>query len=297
MGKSKSKAPASQKALTSSGFWPMLSKPAVAVGKHASVPGKYWNSCPAADKEKRFMCIVIEFVALHDFGDGVKGSGFKLKEMGEDGRGSLEPGIASGSEFIMAYPLPFLEHYYFNNRLELPDAVRVKAFPAGAVGTAGGGEVEDGGAAADGAADGAADCAADGALVKQEKERAAIFDFFQEVSSTLATAGPTRGKFTIKYKCCVVTPKGLCGGSATCYKTGDGKAETTSNAWTHLREKAKTCTAHQETLVRLEASNARTVQTADGEFVPVMNFAEAFPHHVRHNGSNSGPCPPQSLCC
>ena len=192
MGKAKSKAPASQRALTSSGFWPMLSKTAVAVGKHASVPGKYWSGCPAADKEKRFMCIVIEFVALHDFGDGVKGSGFKLKEMGEDGRGSLEPGIASGSEFIMAYPLPFLEHYYFNNRLELPDAVRVKAFPADAVVTAGGGEVEDGAAAADGAADGAADCAADGALVKQEKERAAIFDFFQEVSSTLATAGPTR---------------------------------------------------------------------------------------------------------
>jgi len=31
--------------------------------------------------------------------------------------------------------------------------------------------------------------------------------------------------------------------------------------------------------VRLEATNARTVQTADGEFVPVMNFEEAFPHH------------------
>jgi hypothetical protein len=209
MGKSKAKAP-SQRALTSSGFWPVLSKPAVAVGKHASVPGKYWTGCPAADKEKRFMCIVVEFVALHDFGDGVKGCGFKLKEMGEDGRGSLEPGIASGSEFIMAYPQPFLEHYYFKNRLELPDAVRVKAFPADAVVAAAGGEAEDGAAAADGAAH-------DSALVKQEKERAAIFDLFDEVSSTLATAGPTRGKYTIKYKCCVVTPTGLCGGAATCY--------------------------------------------------------------------------------
>ena len=47
--------------------------------------------------------IVVEFTAMHDFGDGVKGAGFKLKEMGEDGRGSLEPGVASGSEFIMAY--------------------------------------------------------------------------------------------------------------------------------------------------------------------------------------------------
>jgi len=123
----------------------MLSKPAIAIGKHASVPGKYWNGCPAADKEKRFMCIVVEFTVMHDFGDGVKGAGFKMKEMGENGNGSLEPGVASGSEFIMAYPLPFLEHYFFQNRSELPDAVREKAFPAEAVIAAG----ADGGGAAD----------------------------------------------------------------------------------------------------------------------------------------------------
>ena len=91
MARTKGKKGSKQTALTGSGFWPMLSKPAIAIGKHASVPGKYWNGCPAADKEKRFMCIVVEFTAMHDFGDGVKGAGFKLKEMGEDGRGSLEP--------------------------------------------------------------------------------------------------------------------------------------------------------------------------------------------------------------
>ena len=209
-----------QATLASAGFYPVLPKPAVAIGKYtcSSVPGKYWTGCPSADnKEKRFMCIVIEFTALHDFGDGVKGSGFQLKEMGADGRGSLEPGIASGSEFIMAYPLPFLEHYYFQNRSELPEAVRVKAFPAGAVV---GGTADDEDAGSGGAP----------VAVKQEKEKAAIFDLFVEVSSTLATAGPTRGKYTTKYKCCVVTPTGVCGGAATCYKTGDGKAETTSNA-------------------------------------------------------------------
>ena len=91
MGGKQGRKGSKQTALTGSGFWPMLSKPAIAIGKHASVPGKYWNGCPAADKEKRFMCIVVEFTAMHDFGDGVKGAGFKLKEMGEDGRGSLEP--------------------------------------------------------------------------------------------------------------------------------------------------------------------------------------------------------------
>ena len=89
----KKKPPSSQKGLTGAGFWPMLSKTAVAVGKYCSVPGKFWDGCPSADKEKRYKCIVVEFLALHDFGGGRKGGAFKLKEMGEDGRGSLEPGI------------------------------------------------------------------------------------------------------------------------------------------------------------------------------------------------------------
>ena len=50
-------------------FYPTLNKPATAVGK-------FWNGCPAADKEKRFKCAVVEFSALHDYGDGVKGAGF-----------------------------------------------------------------------------------------------------------------------------------------------------------------------------------------------------------------------------
>ena len=53
MARPKAKKGSKQTALTGSGFWPMLSKPAIAIGKHASVPGKYWNGCPAADKEKR----------------------------------------------------------------------------------------------------------------------------------------------------------------------------------------------------------------------------------------------------
>lgn len=144
----------------------------------------------------------------------MKGAVYKLKEMGEDGRGSLEPGVASGDEFIMAYPHPFLEYYYAANRSELPDAVCATVFGADAV-------VGDGAAAVGGGADDET-AGGDGtpAAVKQEKEvvRAPIFDLFEEASSTLATAGPQRGKYTIKYKCCVMTPTGLCGGVATCYK-------------------------------------------------------------------------------
>ena len=74
---------ATQKALTSAGFWPLLPKTAVAIGKFVSVPGKFWDGCPSADKEKQFKCIVVDFIAVHDFGAGRKGSAFSLKEMGE----------------------------------------------------------------------------------------------------------------------------------------------------------------------------------------------------------------------
>jgi hypothetical protein len=145
----KTKAAVSQKTITSAGFFPMLPKPAVAVGKFSSVPGKYWSGCPPADKDKRFKCTVVDFVALHDFGDGFKGAGFQLKEMGEDGRGSLEPGVASGDVFIMAYPLPFLEYYYFENRAELTVQTRNILFPGDAAVAA---TVDADGAANDGAA-------------------------------------------------------------------------------------------------------------------------------------------------
>ena len=109
--------------------WPMLTKPASAAGKYADVPGRFWDKCPAADKVKIFKCLTVEFRAIHDFGGGVKGAGMLLKEMGEDGEGSLEPGVASGAEFVMAYPTPYLEYFWSANRDELEPAVRSKLFP------------------------------------------------------------------------------------------------------------------------------------------------------------------------
>ena len=63
MPKAKGKAAAGQKTMTSTGFYPMLPKPAVAVGKCSSVLGKFWSGCPSKDKDKRFKCAVIEFIA------------------------------------------------------------------------------------------------------------------------------------------------------------------------------------------------------------------------------------------
>jgi hypothetical protein len=271
MGKKKA---AAQKTLHAASFYPVLSKPAVAVGKYSSVVGRFWKGCPAADKEKRFLCTVIEFVALHDFGDGVKSAAFLLKEMGVDGAGSLELGVASGDEFHMAYPLPFLEYYYFHNRLELPANVRDQLFPAAAGGSANGGADEDG-------AEDGVEPEEKKVVVKEEKEKPPIFECLERVSSTLNVAGPKGGSYTNKYKCSILLPTGKCGCSITLYATGDGKSETTSNAWQHLRTKADAgCTIHKEVLSKLNASNKHVVLLENGEEVKVFSFEEAFNHHV-----------------
>jgi hypothetical protein len=125
----------------------------------SSAPGKYWTGCSASDKEKRYLCTVFEFIAVHDFGGGIKGAGFQVKEMGEDGKGSLELGVASGEVFILAYPHPFLEYYWYANRSELDASVRLKLFPtlehAVVAGDAGAAEQDDGSATAVGAERGA----------------------------------------------------------------------------------------------------------------------------------------------
>lgn len=90
----KRKGAGKQATLHAQNFWPLLPKPAAAVGKFASVPAEFWDKVAAADKGKRYRSTVMAFEALHDFGSGRKGAGFLVKEMGERGTGSLEPGVA-----------------------------------------------------------------------------------------------------------------------------------------------------------------------------------------------------------
>ena len=60
-------------------YYPLLKKSAIAIGKHLHIPGSYWESCPAGDKEKIFKCLIVEFIAVHDFGS-FKSNGYKVCE-------------------------------------------------------------------------------------------------------------------------------------------------------------------------------------------------------------------------
>ena len=156
--------------------------------------------------------------------------------MGEDGKGSLEPGVASGDVFVMAYPTPFCEYYWYANRAELDDEKRKMLFPDAEQGGVSTGVAADGAALAEGGAK-------EAVVKKEEQSKPPIFDHLTLASSTLNIAGPQRGSYTNKYTCNVVVPSGICGCNVTLYASGDGKAETTSNAWALCRLAATTRTS------------------------------------------------------
>ena len=224
-----------QASLAGAGVFPMLSKTSVAVGLHCLVPGGFWVGTPESDKKKLYKCIVTDLVAVHDFA-GRKGAGMRCKEMGESGEGSLEPGAASGDDFIVGYPTPFLEYFYAANANLLPEAMRPRGTSESPSESETPGTSES--PPATDAAAGSSNGQQPPTSVKKEEKPAVkppIFEYLTPISSTLNTSEPKRGHYTNKYTCAVVGSRGVCGASITLYSSGDGKSETTSNAWAHLR--------------------------------------------------------------
>ena len=87
-----------------------------------------------------------------------------------------------------------------------------------------------------------------------KEEKPPIFGYLDLQSSELNASGPKRGSYTNKYTCNLLLPTGgKCCGKVTLYASGDGKAEQTSNAWTHFRQKVEGgCLIHQEVLNKLQ---------------------------------------------
>ena len=109
----------------------------------------------------------------------------QVKEQGESGDGSLEPGINSGEVFVVSYPHRFLEFYYAANPLD-ESTGKTSAAPQ----------------VADEARDGE-EAQTEGASERKKAklvEKAPIFKFFDLVSSTLICSGNRRGQYTNIYK-------------------------------------------------------------------------------------------------
>ena len=254
-----------QTSLASTNVLPMLNGPAKAIGKDCLVPGAFWQGCPEGDKKKKYKCTITDFDALHTWDKGGKSAAFQLKEMGESGTGSLEPGIASGDSFFLAYPAPFLQYYYDANPGELPEHMH----PAT--------EIEISGSETP-----AAD-STDGKKERRTKHKddPEILKHLTQVSSTMNMTGSKRGCYTNKYTCNIVKDDGcVCGSRVTLYKSAEGNAYQTSNAWAHLRDVAESDQNHKIILGDMDGRNPKRTQDKSGNSVPMLSFSEAFPHHV-----------------
>ena len=100
--------------------------------------------------------------------------------MGISGTGSLEPGAASGTEFVIRYNDKFLQFYYAANPIEL------SGMPDSAIPTPGAAETPSQG---------------EDTSPESQVDKAPIFQHLELEHSKLVVSGPRRGQYTLLYKC------------------------------------------------------------------------------------------------
>ena len=113
--------------------------------------------------------------------------------MGESGEGSLEPGVASGDEFVVRYPNKFLDYFYDANPLELSNAEAEDSDSSNSLDTAESENAED------------IDSVKHAAKLSKV-ERPAIFGYLTLESNKLIMSGPRRGEYTSQYKYIFAAP-------------------------------------------------------------------------------------------
>ncbi|KAK3241308.1 hypothetical protein CYMTET_48913 [Cymbomonas tetramitiformis] len=181
--------------------------------------------------------------------------------MGPTGTGSLEEGDASGEIFWMKYPSPFLEYFYDTFPLSPDD----KPQPPAALSSH------------------ETDCEKRTARHPDYPNLAfpyaEVYKYFTVLSDDLCEMGPKSGQFSAQFVCTIPTSDGTpCGTKRTLFHK-DGKAVSTSNLVTHVRERAEKCERHKEALLDINSNSSKYVEI-DGEQVKIYNFAESFSHHV-----------------
>mgnify|MGYP007078090933 CR=1 FL=1 len=260
--------------LVAHNFLPTLTKLAEVVGDYIAMQGKDWTGCPSADKEKWYRCIVRQFEAMHDFG-AFRSAAFEVQEMGESGEGSLEPGVASGEKFFVAYQQPFLKYYYAAHPDRLPDGhpdkpiVEIVVALTGTASPTGTAVLP------------AAEARLTPSGLPGVKQDAPIYGLFDMASDELCgTAGANYGKRQQVWECNIR----LAGGDPCCAKRTLTFSKPTavppnSNLSSHVRDEAKKCAAHAVALEKLNEMSKHQVLVG-GSYETVHSFEDAFPHHL-----------------
>ncbi|KAK3281373.1 hypothetical protein CYMTET_10832 [Cymbomonas tetramitiformis] len=107
-----------------------------------------------------------------------------------------------------------------------------------------------------------------------------VYKYFRVESDVLCEMGRHRGKYAAEFQCVIKScdDSGFCGAKRTIYHQA-GKAASTSNLVTHVRDMAKKCDVHMLALAAIERNSSKFVEVG-GEQVKVFNFSESFEHHV-----------------
>eukprot|EP00966_Prymnesium_polylepis_P063387 1470211-Prymnesium_polylepis.1 len=173
---------------------------------------------------------------------------FQLQEMGERGSGSLERGDSSGEVFWMHYPDPFLKLFYdtFPEELPQPDADVQREQQA-----------------------------------EQEAKptRSMLYDFVTLESDRLITAGKFSGQHEWVYRCNIHFCDSMCNSQFT-LRAPEGKAPNTGNLSRHLLQFAERCPNHCAAYEKFLPTSKNIGMNAEGNWVALFTFEEAFPHHV-----------------
>jgi hypothetical protein len=227
---------------------PLFRKPADKIGETFKLPGSAWGSaCPAADANKMFVVAITDFFLAHrERANSLPIQAFQLQEQGEDGcAGNSVP-------FMMAYPDPFLRHWYDTYPQELQALKNPQSIANQVEGTIPEDDVGEG-----------------------WKVRSEAWQHVKIVGSEKVVGGKQNGCLKHHGVCMIEEAGRVCGSKMTIY------GNSTTVIFKHIRRFARKdgCTGHRSALDLLNASSSRKVQLPSGEWVTVHSFEEAFPHH------------------
>lgn len=228
---------------------PLLSKPGDMTGETFKVPGEYWGTaCPAADREKMFVVAIQEFsFCYRETPAATPGQAYLLREQGEDGHGG------ASVDFWMRYPLPFLKYWYQSHPEKLDAVVAPKS-----------------------AASNAQPIELDAEAQADREKTSIAWNYLKVLSSEKIVSGKQRGRIRTKCICTIVEGGKPCNRPVTIYGGSTGPQ------FKHVRRLARKQgnSGHAEVLLVLNESSCRQVQLPTGEWVPVFNFEQSFPHHL-----------------
>jgi hypothetical protein len=235
------------------------------IGIQIAVPGNHWEGrMTAEEKATDYLCTVRDYSVLHTFPGNNKAQGFELQEMGEDGKGSLEHGDASGEIFWIEYPFPYLTYRAKTIPVELVE--QKQKSPVVDLSTpprAGNG------------GDDASKPDMHSDYPSLRLSTAPVFKCFAINSDILKEMGPMSGQFAAEFECILESCDGMACGAVRSIFHKRGRVVSTTNLIKHVRERAKTCPAHKEALAAIEDSSKNYIEL-DGECISVYNFSESF---------------------